>query len=396
MAWRVKNVEDQKRDFIEEFLSNQMTVTELCEMYQISRKTGYKWIARFAKEGIDGLTDRSKAPHNQVGKTADELIHQIVDLKRQFLKWGPKKILAYLEGNKPLEEWPSTTTVGKILHNQGLTKPRKHRRRFPAKNNPLSHCQEANDVWCIDFKGWCKTKDNIKCDPLTITDANSRFLLYCNKLSFNTVDYTWNALQEVFHEYGLPKYLRHDNGPPFATCGTGRLSRLSVNIIKAGITPEWIEPGKPYQNGRHERMHLTLQEEGMMPLKLTLKEQQMHFRDFRAYFNYERPHEALGQMTPGSVYQSSPRKWTGRLEAPEYSEGYEVKKVRSSGQISWHGKEIFLGKVLENEWVGIKEEDERWAVFFGPILLGNIDPENGFTQPARIVRKKRDFKVRIF
>lgn len=394
MAWRVKNVEDQRKEFIEEFLSNQMTITELCEMYQISRKTGYKWIERFEKEGIDGLTDRSKAPHNQIGKTDDELVSQIVNLRKRFPKWGPKKIVAYLTENKSLEEWPSTTTIGKILHKEGLTQPRKQRKRFPAKSYPLSHCQQANDVWCIDFKGWHKTKDNIKCDPLTITDAFSRFLLCCNKLAFNTADYTWKVLEEVFQKYGLPRYLRHDNGPPFATCGTGRLSRLSVNIIKAGVIPEWIEPGKPYQNGRHERMHLTLKQEGIKPL--TLKEQQMHFREFQAYFNFERPHESLGQKTPGNVYMPSPRQWTGKLETPEYSKEYEIKKVRSSGQISWHGKELFLGKVLENELVGIKEEDTGWAVFYGPVLLGHINPEKGFSQPARNVRPKREFKVRIF
>lgn len=394
MAWRVRNVEDQRKEFIEEYLSNQMTITELCEMYQISRKTGYKWIGRFEEEGIDGLIDRSKAPHNQIGKTDDELIDQIIDLRKKFPKWGPKKIVAYLTENKSFEEWPSTTTIGKILHKEGLIQPRKQRRRFPAKSNPLSHCHQANDVWCIDFKGWHKTKDNIKCDPLTITDAFSRFLLCCNKLAFNTADYTWKVLEEVFQKYGLPRYLRHDNGPPFATCGSGRLSRLSINIIKAGVIPEWIEPGKPYQNGRHERMHLTLKQEGIKPL--TLKEQQMHFREFQAYFNFERPHEALAQKTPGSVYKPSTRQWTGKLEMPEYSKEYEIKKVRSSGQISWHGKEIFLGKVLENELVGIKEEDGGWSVFYGPVLLGHINPENGFSQPARNVRPKRDFKVRIF
>src|SRR5262245_25431290 len=191
MAWRVKCVEDQRREFIEEFLRDQITVTELCEMYQISRKTGYKWITRFEREGFDGLIDRSTAPHHQTGKTSDELMHQIINLKRKFPKWGPKKILAYLTSDKPLEEWPSTTTIGKVLQSKGLTQARKHRKRFPAKTNPLSHCQEANDVWCIDFKGWFKTQDKIKCDPLTITDAYSRFLLCCNKLSFNTVDFTW-------------------------------------------------------------------------------------------------------------------------------------------------------------------------------------------------------------
>jgi hypothetical protein len=211
------------------------------------------------------------------------------------------------------------------------------------------------------------------------------------------MEYVWEVLTKAFSEYGLPIYLRHDNGPPFATSGAGRLSRLSVRLIKAGIIPEWIEPGKPYQNARHERMHLTLKTEGVFPLELTLKEQQLKFLDFLHYFNHERPHEALGQKTPASLYVPSGKKWTGKLQNPEYASDYQVRRLRGLGQLAWYGKDIYIGKALKNEYVGIKEdEDGEWAVYFGPIFLGVINSEKEFIQPTDKKRMKRSYQCRVY
>ncbi len=395
MAWRNIQVEQQREDFITACLEDKSTVSDLCREFGISRKTGYKWLSRFECQGIEGLKDRSRARHTQLLKTTEELTQKVLQIKHRYPKWGPKKIVAVLEQDQPFESWPSATTIGKLLDEHGLTIPRKYRRRFPAKSNPLSHSQQPNDVWCIDFKGWFKTKDNIKCDPLTLTDAYSRFILYCSKLGMNTADHVWKILDEAFYKYGLPTRIRHDNGPPFATSGAGRLSRLSVNLIKAGVIPEWIDPGKPYQNGRHERMHLTLQKEAIFPL--TLKEQQMKFMEFQRYFNLERPHEALGQKTPASVYQPSERIWAGRFISPEYSEGYQAKRVRATGSISWHGVDIFVGKTLENEYVGLRENTEgNWDMYFGPVLLGVVNHEYRLIQPRRQIRKKSKYKQKIF
>jgi putative transposase len=390
MVWRVTKVEEQRKEFINKYCENQESVAVLCREFNISRKTAYKWLNRYQQEGEYGLKDRSRTPHSQTQKTTAEVINLIVSLKHQKKPWGPKKIRAKLEKEWPSIKFPSTTTIGKILENQGLTIPRKYRKRYPAKTEPLSHCKKPNDIWCIDFKGWFKTKDSIKCEPLTITDAYSRYILYCSKLPMTTGDHVWDVLQKVFEKYGLPTYLRHDNGPPFATVGTGRLSRLSIRLIKAGIIPEWIDPGKPYQNGRHERMHLTLQQEGVFPLELTLKEQQLKFVEFLKYFNYERPHEGLGQRTPGSVYIPSERQWTGKLQTPEYSSEYQVRRLRGSGQLAWYGKDIQIGKTLANEYVGIKENDEgEWSICFGPVYLGTINHEKQFIQPkVRSIRNE--------
>ena len=397
MAWGLTKVEEKRKEFIDSYLKKENSFTELCREYQISRKNGYKWVARYEKGGVEGLKNQSRAPITQAGKTNDRLISEILKVKQKYMAWGPKKILAILQKDHPSEDCPSTTTIGKILDEHGLVIPRKYRNRLPAKTDPLSHCQQPNDVWCIDFKGWFTTKDNVKCDPLTLTDAYSRFILHCCKLEYNNTEFVWQILDQLFYKHGLPNYMRHDNGPPFATRGAGRLSGLSVKLIKAGVQPEWIEPGKPYQNGRHERMHLTLQKEGVFPLQLTLKEQHMKFKEFQKYFNDERPHEALGQKCPSSVYVPSNRVWTGKLNPPDYSQEYTVKRVRERGQLSWTGKDIFIGKALKDEYIGLKGDDlGNWLVYFGPVLLGVINQQNEFEMPQVASTRSSKYKAQIF
>ncbi len=397
MAWRIASVEEHRKKFIEQINNGDRTITDLCNEYQISRKTAYKWIHRYQENGEEGLKDRSRSPHSQPRKTNERLQQSILEVKYRYPSWGPKKILATLEANFPQDNWPSDTTIGNILEKNGLIIPRKSRKRFPPKSTPLSHCHAANDVWSVDFKGWFLTKDGIKCDPLTVTDAHTRFILSCIKLECGKEPEVWKVLEELFLKNGLPKYLRHDNGPPFATAGAGRLSKLSIKLIKAGIIPEWIEPGKPYQNGRHERMHRTLKAEGIFPLQLTLDEQQMKFRDFIHYYNFERPHESLGQRPPGSIYVSSDRSWDGSLRSPEYDESCLVKGVSERGQIWWKGRDIYIGKTLKRENIGIKEgEQGEWTVYFGPVFLGVINHENNFIIPQERYRMNKSYKVRCY
>lgn len=397
MAWRVTKVEEQRKLFIDAYMSREVSVADLCRDFGISRKTAYKWIDRFRAGGEEGLKDRSRAPHKQAGKTGLHLEDRILEVKDKYKAWGPKKILAYLKKEEPEESWPSSTTIGNILDKHGLVIPRKYRKRYPPKTDPLAHAKAPNDLWCIDFKGWFKTKDHVKCDPLTVTDASSRFILYCTKLHSNKGVDVWETLEKLFYEYGLPTCLRHDNGPPFATNGAGRLSMLSVLLIKAGILPEWIDPGKPYQNGRHERMHRTLKAEATFPLQLTLEEQQMKLKEFQRYFNFERPHEALGQVTPGSIYVPSNRVWDGKLRPPEYGSEFIVKRVRQRGLMSWNGTDIYIGKTLKNEFVGLKENEEgEHSVYYGPVFLGVVDHTGAFTTPSREVRPNRNHKVRCY
>lgn len=383
MAWKEVNVDQQRKAFIEIYLQEKFSLAKLCRQFGIARPTAYKWIGRYKAEGFEGLNERSRAPLLQACSTNPLLIREILKLKYQENEWGPKKIRGHLVVHQPTILWPSTTTIGKILDRHGLVIPRKCRKRFPAKTDPLSHANESNDVWSIDFKGWWFTKDGHKCEPLTLTDNYSRFLLRCLNLKVNDGDHAWAVLERVFCEYGLPNYIRSDNGPPFATASAGRLSALSIKLIKAGVMPEWIEPGNPQQNGRHERMHGTLKREGVFP-ELNLADQLKKLDEYQEYYNFVRPHEALGQVTPGSVYRQSPRTWNGRLESPEYPNGYKLGFVKSCGKMSWKSREIYIGRVLTGELVGLKENEEgHLEAYFGPIILGTITNDYKLEVPRR-------------
>jgi putative transposase len=389
MAWGEIKVEEERMKFINTYLQGELTMAELCRLHNISRKNGYKWLNRYKNGGVEALTDQSRAPLKQALKTDPEIAREILEVRFNFPSWGPKKVRAWLETNHPEIIWPSTTTIGNLFDINGLTVPRRYRRRVPAKTVPLSHCQQPNDVWCTDFKGWFLTGDGQKCDPLTLTDAASRFILRCLKINKNDIDHVWSVLEAAFREYGLPLFLRNDNGAPFASCGVGRLSGLSIKLIKAGVTPEWIDPGKPQQNGRHERMHLTLKKETATPPELTLDEQAMKFKEFIHYFNFIRPHEAIDQRTPGSLYRLSQREWKGVFKSPEYSSDYIIRKVKDNGSIKLKGFQIYLGRVLGREPVGLQEiECGAFRVHYGPIILGVIDQNKNFILPQGNKRKR--------
>ncbi len=390
MAWGINIVENKRKLFIDACYEDKATMADLCRAYNISRKNGYKWLNRYKNGGEDCLKDQSRAPLKQALETNPELVDEILSVRHCFPTWGPKKVYAWLQSNRPEIVWPSTTTIGNLFDKYGLTVARKFRRRVPGKTAPLVHCKQSNDVWCTDFKGWFLTADGSKCEPFTLTDGATRFLFRCVKLNRNDTNHVWAVMDAAFREYGLPWYMRNDNGPPFASCGVGRFSELSVRLIKAGVTPEWIDPGKPQQNGRHERMHQTLKNETAMPPELTLVKQDVKFKEFKEYFNFTRPHEALGQKTPGSVYVASERSWDGILRSPEYSSDYVVRGVRHNGSIRWKGEEIYVGKTLTGEPVGLNElEDGRFEVHYGPIILGTIDMNSEFIMPPGNKRRRK-------
>lgn len=382
MAWGVKKVEEKRKQFIFEAAQGCASITDLCHDYDISRTTAYKWLNRYQIEGDEGLFDRSRARKTQPSRTPQEVIDLILQLKCKFPKWGAKKLKPRLEENFPHFQWPSLSTFNEILSDNGLVVPRKLRKRLPIKTEPLAHSNSANDVWCADFKGWFLTQNGEKCEPFTLTDSKSRFLLRCLQLNSNDEKHVWTVLDHAFREYGLPRYLRTDNGPPFATCGAGRLSRLSVKLIKAGVMPDWIEPGKPQQNGRHERMHQTLKSEIANPPESNLEKQKKKLEEFREHYNFIRPHEALGQKTPGSIYQPSSREWTGVLRPPEYDAEVKVGWIRSCGKLSFGSEEIYIARSLGNEPVGLVEMDNGiFEVRYGPIFLGTIDRSKKFHIP---------------
>jgi len=344
----------------------------ICRRFGVSRRVGYKWLARYEEAGVEGLLDRSRAPLHRSQTIAEGIAERCLAVRRAHPTWGPVKVGAWLERRAPETEWPAASTIGALFDREGLTVKRKLRRRSPPSSAPFAECTAANDVWCIDFKGWFMTGDGNYCEPLTLTDAHSRYLLRCQAMARTDTEHVWPVLEAAFREFGLPHRLRSDNGPPFASRGAGGLSQLSVKVIKAGVLPERIAPGKPQQNGRHERMHLTLLQDTAKPAARSLREQLERLRVFQNIYNEERPHEALGNDTPAEHYTVSLRRFDGVLREPGYGSDQIVRRVRQNGEIKWNGNTIYISEALVGEPVGLTENADACTVSYGPIVLGTI------------------------
>lgn len=371
MPWRETCAVDERMRFVMAAEAGEEPMAALCRRFAISRRHGYKWFERWRAEGVAGLADRSRAPLGHPQAVAADLLEACLDVRRAHPTWGPVKVRAWLARRSPSRQWPAASTIGALFDREGLTVKRRLRRRGPP-GGPLFAAEAANDVWSIDFKGWFRTGDGTRVDPLTLSDACSRYLLRCQAVARPDTGHVWPILDAAFREYGLPLRLRSDNGPPFATIGAGGLSRFSVRVIKAGVTPERISPGKPQENGRHERLHLTLLQDTADPPAATLRAQQTRFRRFRAEYNAERPHAALGDATPAEHFAPSPRRWDGVLRAPETAAD-EVRRVKSNGLISWHGRLVYVSEALAGEPVGLAETgDGIWTLRYGPVLLGKL------------------------
>jgi len=309
MTWKDTCPMNEKVKFVSACLSNEFSIAALCRRFNISRKTAYKWLRRYEVEGVDGLKERSKANHESHNATANHVVERLLDVKHHHPFWGPKKIITYLEKAEPNIGWPASSTAGEILKKHGLTEPRKYRRKVPPHTAPFKECDASNKVWSADFKGQFKVGRNGYCYPLTITDNYSRYIFTCRGLSKPNGINVKKWFELAFKKYGLPEAIRTDNGPPFSSVSLGGLSALAVWWIKLGVTPERIEPGKPEQNGRHERMHRTLKQATANPAKTSFAAQQFAFNKFIEEFNFERPHEALAGKCPSDLYRSSKRKY---------------------------------------------------------------------------------------
>ncbi len=388
MAWGEVKVDEQRKKFCKAVLENEISISQACRQHEISRPTAYHWLERYKQEGEKGLITRSSARKTQGQQFHPEIIEEVLNIKYKFKYLGPKKIHAKLLEIYPHIHWPSITTIANILTKNGLTKARKRIRRLPINDSGLSQSNEPNEVWSMDFKGWHITSDGYKFDPFTLSDHYSRYLLRCLKLDFNNGIHVWNILECAFREYGLPKFIRSDNGPPFSTCSPGRLSSLAIKLIKAGVMPEWIEPGKPQQNGRHERMHLTMKQESFNK-NLSLKDQQAKLKEFLGYYNFERPHEALDQKSPGSVYTPSNRTWTGKFREIEYPKDNEIGWVKSCGKVSFKGREVYIGRVLSGETIGLKPIEDGYEAYFSSIYLGKINRNGELEVPRRQMRIRK-------
>lgn len=350
MGWGL-DLNTLKRRFIEERLAGERSMTELCALYGISRQTGYELMRRHHR---DGLGPRSHAPHQVPWTTPPEIREALIACRLEHPRWGPRKLKAFLARRTPEISWPAASTIGDLLKRAGLVSRRRRIRRPLPRTQPFAPVRAANDLWCLDFKGWVRTKDGRRCDPFTVSDAHSRALLGC-RICPPTAAGVEQAMERVFKEHGLPDRLRMDNGAPWGSRGAGGLTRLSVQWLKLGLGLEFIPPGCPQANGRHERLHATLKAETLRPPAATLAEQQQRFDGFRREYNEQRPHEALGQATPGSVYEPARRAWPSRRPEVIYPQGACVRRVRSNGEIKWRGELVFVGEAFVGEPVELAE-----------------------------------------
>ena len=393
MPWREMSAVDARVAFVEDYRQGVDTMTELCARHGISRETGYEWVRRVEAGGAAALQDRSRRPHTSPTQTPAAVRDALIAARQRHPTWGPKKLLAR---DWPLARRCACSTASGLLKDAGLVAPSRRRRRLTHPGAPAEATAEPNAVWTIDFKGQFRV-DGAWCYPLTVVDHCTRYVLACHALRGGDLAGVQRVLRRVFATYGLPARVRSDNGAPFASHALSRLSTLAVWWIRLGIVPELIEPGCPQQNGRHERFHRTLKADTARPPAATWAAQQQRFRRYRVEFNEVRPHEALGLRPPAQVYVPSPRVYPATLPALTYPPDSRVCGVGASGSMTWRCRRVFVSHALEHQEIALRPLDEDlWAVYFGPVLLGHFDerrgssdhisPVNGGREPAARAR----------
>lgn len=374
MSWLETEPMNEKMKFISVYLDskNELTFQELCHNFNISCKTGYKYINRFKSDGIDGLKERSRSPHTNAKKMPLFIEETILELKYKYPNWGSKKISNWLIQEHADIVWPAKSTIDDLFKRHHLVRPAIRKRRVAPYQQPFISLVQPNDSWSIDYKGQFRLGNNQLCYPLTITDNFSRFILAIEGSERILGVTVKQVLTRLFLEFGLPLGMRSDNGPPFASVGLGGLSVISVWLIRLGIVPERIRPGHPEENGRHERMHLTLKKETTMPPQWDHDEQQRSFDLFKKMFNEERPHEGIEFQRPSWLYTHSPRTFPSKLPKVEYDSSFDIKrKIRTNGTMKWKGKEIFLTETLSGDTIAMKPHSENeWTIFFSFLPIG--------------------------
>jgi len=375
MPWRNTTIMDEKFFFINEYRAHRLTITELCKQFGISRTLGYKYIERYKILGMKGLEELSRRPTSSPTKTPSRIAKEIINIRNEHPRYGAEKIKTILERDKPGIEWPSQTTIHTILKNDRLIPDRKANRHiYPC--NPKFDPKEVNDMWSIDYKGKMRLLNAIYSYPLTITDSFSRFLLAADALASATSEATKDVFIKVFRDFGLPTFIHSDNGVPFASSTSlARLSSLSVWFIELGITPVYSDPGKPGQNGRHERMHKELKAETASPLPHSHSELQKRLNVFIKDYNEYQPHKALDNKTPRSIYRRSDRIYTDKIECWDYQGTFEIKRVLKNGAIRWGNDNwIMVATPLIGKDIGLEEiGDGLFRVYFRFKLLGYLD-----------------------
>lgn len=393
MPWGAVTVEDSRFSLVSRILAKEASTAELALAIGVSRKTAYKWRSRFVEGGKAALTDQSRARHTQPHAVTQAVRELIVQGRRAHPTWGAKKLVPWLVARRPEVILPCLSTVGQILADAGLTEPKGRPRRKPvAAIDRGSDPTEPNQMWAVDFKGQFRMGNRALCYPLTVTDRVSRFLFLVRALSDTSGDPVRRAFEEIFIKHGLPDRIRSDNGTPFAGNGLGRLSQLSVWWMSLDIVPDLTDPGCPYQNGRHERMHRVLKAETTKPPGQDLVEQQTKFDAFGAEHNTERPHEALNFACPAKVHRRSERAYAPatKIDDDVFAGHFERRVVKRTGCIKWKGKTVFVSETLAGRLVGLHETlEDVWVVQYRHYPVGLLKERDGESRVEDLRRPKK-------
>ena len=389
MPWNnVTHMEEITR-FVILAQTDRFTVTELCEQFGISRKTGYKHLERYAATGLKGLQARSHRPHAFPQRTEEAVEALVLAERRLHRTWGPKKLHRVLQVKHGIEAPPARSTIGEILRRYGLSVARRRKPgAYQSLNDGLTVPTQPNHVWPFDFKGWFNLGNGQRCDPLTVCDRYSHFVLGVRARPDQQFKGTLHAFQGLMRQAGLPEIIRVDHGSPFASIGLGRLSSLSIWWIEQGIEVEFTRPASPQDNGSHERMHRDLKAEATSPPSANLAAQQRRFERWQYTYNHERPHESLDQQCPSDFYQPSARRLNEHDKPLVYPADYEVKVVSSNGHVAHEGKNYHVGEAFAAKRVGLHlNPDGQTELHFANVHLGNLtyDAEGGRFRPAAYV-----------
>jgi len=383
MSWMVRGLQHARVEFVMIARETDVNMSETCRRFGISRKTGYKWLDRYETSGLDGLVERSRQPKSSPLQLSGDVVVDLVKLHENHQDWGPKKLRARLrrDGSCPDGRTPSLATVARLARRMGWTETKgRGRPRVPRAlpTKPLSVGERPNRVWTADFKGWWRTGDGRRCEPLTIRDLFSRYILCLRPMVWRSTEAVRQAFVEAFERYGLPDIIRSDNGSPFASItGPAGLTRLSAWWLSLGVRPERTQPGHPEQNGGHERMHGDIARVIETNPSATLAEETVRLERWRVEFNTERPHEALDMNTPGDIYRCSPRRLSD-VKPYVYPASFEKRLVQGSGCIHLHGQHVNFSQALGEMEVGIEPVGEnRWQVWFCDLVVGGLESKNG-------------------
>jgi transposase InsO family protein len=375
MTWTETNPVEQRERFIRDLSTGAFKMSSLCERYGVSRKTGYKWRGRHHAEGLAGLKDRSRAPHTCPHRMQPWARELLLNEKRLHRNWGAPKLREFLLRRNPSLELPAASSIGELFKREGLTKPRRRKKRWKHPGAPVRRPTKPNELWTADFKGQFKTRDGVYCYPLTVADQRSRYLLACKALSSVKTAGATELFTRLFREHGMPDAIRSDNGVPFCSPNAlVGLSKLNAWWLELGIHHERTRPASPQDNGAHERMHRTLKRDTTRPPASSMRGQQRKFDNFRHEYNEDRPHDFLDGKAPADVYEPSPRPFPKRVPKPDYPEGMYVRKVSSAGTFRLKRMQPFISAVLWGKYIALEEVDDGlWAVYFHQHLLAHYD-----------------------